>query len=249
VAKIENLSDADFASIDQDIRSRFRSCQCLEEAAQAFANSLYEHFSESIVLVRVFATMGIEQLPGGAQDKLRKTIESLNLKEKTAEQASVLCLLGTRGENSKWNDRRNSIAHQFIPLVTQEFVENIPMIARLLFDLGLAIKSGGSGKLVHATGIISSMNHLFYVADARTAEDRKRRKIISDVEFVEKYQVRTVFAFGGKYLTLGNFLTVIIFARHLIPEVEARGFLFLSSIAKAASSRMLSGIPIFAENG
>ncbi len=49
----------------------------------------------------------------------------------------VLSLLGTRGEDMRWNDRRNSQGHVGIPLVSADFIDAIPMMSRLLKELGL----------------------------------------------------------------------------------------------------------------
>jgi hypothetical protein len=51
----------------------------------------------------------------------------------------VLSLVGTQGQEADWNDNRKSKQHRGVPLISAEFVDGIPMIARLLRELGVPL--------------------------------------------------------------------------------------------------------------
>src|SRR5262249_33148684 len=111
----------------------------------------------------------------------------------------VLCLVGTQGQAENWNDPRKSKQHQGIPLISVDFVDGVPMIARLLRELRVPldwIESHDARRLVTTIG---STIGLFFVEDAARAMDDKGRMVIPAVDFVFAYGVKTVFGVGGAY--------------------------------------------------
>jgi hypothetical protein len=89
----------------------------------------------------------------------------------------------TRGRQRNWNSRFDSQGHVGIPLASADFVDSIPMIARLLKELGPSIELAQDLDTAIVTQSIGSVG-LFYMDDARTAEDQNGRKIIADQDFV-----------------------------------------------------------------
>jgi len=157
----------------------------------------------------------------------------------------VLSLLGTRGVEEAWSDRRNSQGHVGIPLVSADFIDSIPMMSRLLKEWGVDVTSlvneNSPEVEVQSSG---KMAGLFYVYNALTAVDQKERKIISAQDFVKAYKVKTVFSLGGVYLGKTLF-TTIIFTNELLEKSFISKFLPLVYYFKTATLKMVLEGKIF----
>ena len=245
------ISDATLETIkdlNDKIRMDLEGSTSLEEAAQKFAGIFYRGFEESIVLVRLFATIPYEYLPAPNQAFVNRLATSQDISHLIHDQTLVLSLLGTQGENASWNDRHNSEDHAGIPLASADFIDAIPMMSRLLKELGVSLDwiDDQDTKMVLQTE--GKMAGLFYVPDARVTVDNKGRKIIAAQDFVADSNVKTVFGFGGGYrmsLTNETFITVIIFTRETIERSQVEMFKMLSSVIKTATMKLVSNGNIF----
>ena len=217
----------------------------LEEVAYAFTDALYARFSDSIALVRTFGTVEMHQLPDVDAAFARSFAAASGIAEAVHEHATVLSLLATRGVEEDWNDRGRSQGHLAIPLVSERFVGAIPMIARLLDEIGFRPVWEGP-KSGFVTKSLANVNGVFFVADPRDAVDAEERHIIPATGFVERYDVRTVFGFGGSYLSRHMFVSTIVFARESIPRSQAMKFVPLIGSFKAATTRLVNRGEIFA---
>ena len=185
---------------------------------------MYGAFKDSIVLVRLFATVPYGQLPKQNKDFVDGLASSKGVGKSIHDQTLVLSLLGTSGEGPAWNDRKDSQGHVGIPLVSAAFIDAIPMMSRLLKQLGLGldwIDSTDTNLVKHTIG---SMSGVFFVPDATTEVDQQGRKIIAAQDFVKAYKVKTVLGFGGGYMGTSTFAVTIIFLRDTIEETKARQF-------------------------
>lgn len=167
----------------------------VQEVAQGFAGDMATSFP-SIALARVFFVQGLDQLPAVEQEFARAAAGSLRLDRTTR----VLSLLGTFGLEEAWCDRRRSKGHRAIPLTSSTAVRDIPMVAKLLADLGaditaLDLVDSGIGTRFLAGG----RGGIFFVADAESAVDASGRRVIAASDFVSRYGIRTVFGMGGVY--------------------------------------------------
>jgi hypothetical protein len=104
--------------------------------------------------------------------------------DRLRDNTPVLSLVGTRRRQRDWNSRFDSQGHVGIPLASADFVDSIPMIARLLKELGPSIELAQDLDTAIVTQSIGSVVGLFYVDDARTAVDQNGRKIIAAHDFV-----------------------------------------------------------------
>jgi hypothetical protein len=147
--------------------------------------------------------------------------------------------MGTRGIRPEWNDRMTSRAHVGIPLASAEFIDEIPMIARLLSQFGLSIVGMEDGAAQVVRSVVGNLSGMFYVEDARTEKDDQGRLVISAQDFVAEHGVRTVFGFGGAYLLERSYVAVILFARETLSAEQARELAPLSSALKAATMRIV----------
>src|SRR5262249_32907792 len=132
------------------------------------------------------------------------------------DATAILTLLGTRGVKPAWNDRRKSQGHVGIPLLSATVVDAIPMIARLLTELGVDLawvdqKDQGIMAMAAATSVAGT----FYVEDAATGVDRLERRIIPAQDFVAENGVHTVFGAGVTYVD-GMLATLIVFAKEYV---------------------------------
>ncbi len=198
----------------------------------------------SVVLARVFATAELHQLPAADRAFVERFAASVGGGEELTDATPVLSLLASRGVETAWNDRRRSRDHLGIPLLSERFIAEIPMIARLLSEIGFtpAWRGDDSG---FVTKTFANVNGIFYVADARTALDDRGRNIIPSTEFVERYGIRTVFGFGGSYLGRHMFISAIVFCREEIARSQAIRFIPLIGSLKAATTRLVNRGAIF----
>jgi hypothetical protein len=211
----------------------------LQEAAQRFTELIFETFQQSAVLVRFFATVDFNRLPENERQIAQSVATDKGYTQALGPQTSVLSLLGTTGIEREWCDRRLSRGHLAIPLVTPELVRSIPMIARLLSEIGVNLQEGRLERSEFVMPGPGNLNGIFYVPDARTALDEQGRRIISSVDFVEQYGIRSVIGFGGDYLWKNNYLAVVLFSRDRVERSEAFKFVPLTSSLKIATARFV----------
>jgi hypothetical protein len=221
------------------VRARVGDRRTLASAAQALADTVFPAFEESLVLVRVFATVPFGELPAANREFVRALLRARRVEAPLPAGTPVLSLMGTRGLREDWNDRMNSRAHVGIPLSSAAFVDEIPMIARLLSEFGLTIVGLDDGGARIVRSVVGNLSGMFYVADARTETDAQGRLVISAQDFVAEHGVRTVFGFGGAYMLERSYVAVILFARETVPAEHARELAPLSSALKAATMRIV----------
>lgn len=233
MAKISEAPATTLQAFQTNIRQRINGLGSFEEAAQHYTTTLYKEFKESIVLIRLFATVPYGQLPLQNKNFVDNLARSKGVGQSIHDRTLVLSLLGTSGEEPAWNERRNSQGHVGIPLVSAAFIDAIPMMSRLLKQLGLGldwIDRGDTDVVKHTMG---SMSGVFFVLDATSEVDHHGRKIIAAQDFVTTYTVKTVFGFGGGYLGSSTFSVTIIFLRETLDESKARHFAAGLSFFKA----------------
>lgn len=208
--------------LEREFQRAINKSTSLEAAAQAYTRLVYDALNESIVLLRVFATVPARDLPAPNRAFVTSLAESAG--HQLHDDTLVLSLLGTMGSESAWCDRRRSVNHIGIPLVSREFVTRIPMISRLLQQLGIELDWFDR----HDTAIVGQtfglQSGVFYVEDAAKAVDRQGRNIITAQEFVANYGIQTVFGVGGGYVGTPVYTTIITFCRDHVERAQAENF-------------------------
>lgn len=242
--KITDATKTTVQELWSQVEDRLHWVDCLEEAAQAIVEALYRSFEESLVLGRVFVTVPFSALPAANREAVQELVRVRAAGEELRPGTPILSLIGTRGENPDWNDRRNSRDHVGIPLISSAFVESIPMISRLLKELGVPLTWADSPQAEAVVRSMSGCVGLFFVEDAATATNSSGQPIITARDFVERYQVRTVFGTGGVYAT-GQIFAIILFCRHNVPRQVAEHFLLLSVSFNHATSPLAGQAKIF----
>jgi hypothetical protein len=237
--KLSSASSDEIRSLLKDVRARVDDRRSLASAAQALADALYGPLEDSLALVRVFATVPFKDLPGAYQGFARSSMRTRRIENLLSPATPVLALMGTRGARPDWNDRMLSHGHLGIPLASAELVHEMPMIARLLSELGLAVEGVAEGGARIVRSRVGNLSAMFYVEDAATERDEEGRPVIAAQDFVTELGVRTVCGFGGAYLLERSHVAVILFATEAIEADRARELAPVSSALKAATMRLV----------
>ena len=231
MATVRDCSQGQLFELKKTLSRQGQQKPHMHGAAQGCMDAIYEAFDESLVLARIFATARYRQLPQADRLFLRGMTESQNLQSQLTDDSIVLSLLGTRGAKEPWNDRRRSSGHLGIPLLSSEFVEGIPMISKLMIDMGIGLEWIDDQETDIIVRALGKIVRVFHVQEAATAKDAKGRHIVAAQDFVAENGVKTVFGFGGSYLD-GTFLTAIFFSREELDRLEVEKFLILFSAIK-----------------
>lgn len=243
-AGIDDVGYDDLEALWGDVERSLVGLQSLEAVTDVFASALYARFSASIVLARVFATVELRRLPPPDRAFVERFAAANGVSDELTDATPVLSLLASRGVEEAWNDRLRSRDHLGIPLLSERFIGEIPMISRLLNEIGFTPAWRGSDPSF-VTKALANVNGIFYVGDARTAVDDRERTIIPAADFVERYGVRSVFGFGGAYLSRHVFISAIVFCRDEVARSQAMRFVPLIGSLKAATTRLVNRGAIF----
>jgi histone H3/H4 len=184
-------------------------------------------FDESVVVARVFITVPFDGLPDVNKEFVKNLAESAGVVAEIKGTTPVLSLIGTHGLEDDWKDRRKSKGHVGIPLISSAFVGAIPMISRLLKELGVPLDWIDSHDSEIIKKVLGGSAGLFYVEDASQATDHEGRKIIVAQDFVSKYSVKSVFGTGGAYDN-GQMLVIVVFCHDTFPKEVSERFLALA---------------------
>lgn len=244
--KIELASASTVANVWSEVEPQVLGAEFLEDGAQALVGSLYDHFSESVVITRVFVTVPFAKLPPTNREFVREQVESRGAADELKPTTPVLSLIGSYGLEEDWRDRRRSKDHVGIPLLSLSFIQTTPMIARLLKEFGVPLDWADSHDAEMIIDTIGSQAGLFYVEDAGAAADSHGRKIIAAQDFVSACGVKSVFGVGGAYST-GQIAVIVTFCRDRIPRSAAEHFLTLAAFFLSKTGELVERGKIFSK--
>ena len=143
-----------------------------------------------------------------------------------------LILLGTAGEKPEWNDRSKSEGHKAIPLPSEQFVSQIPMISRLVSQFGLDVNAVIRPDPTLLADLEKKEYNAFHVPEAVGSP-----YIPAQDDFVIPHGVQSVLGFGSM-LSTGDLFAVILFAKVHI----ARG---TSDLAKSLAVKVKDTVQPF----
>ena len=224
-------------SLRDKLKASLGSCALYEQAAQKFSEALYQEFSPSVVLARVYVSIPFAQLPTANKTFVNNLAAGKGVGNLITETTPILSLAGTAGQKPAWMDRRKSQGHVGIPLCSASFVDAIPMMSRLLQELGLNLAWFDKQDLSVVEKTAGGLAGLFYVAQAAQATDAHGRKIIAAQDFVSANGIQTVFGMGTSYVG-GKFAVSIVFTTETIDRDQLRPIATLISTFKAETSRL-----------
>lgn len=223
------VEPAVWAAFVERLRPRLETAPSLADACQTLSEALAE--IEPTALARVYAILPYRELPAD----VRGFVDEL-AGAPPPSTTRVLTLMGTAGRRPEWCDRRQSLGHQGIPLISASFVEAIPMLSRLLKELGFDLAWLDTAQDVFARKLIGGFNGIFYVADAKTARDANGRLVIPAVDFVAAENVETVFGMGGTNPD-GTVLAWIVFTSAKVPRATVERLTSLLTMLKGETFR------------
>lgn len=208
----------------------------LTEAAQRFVASTVTAFP-SIVLSRVFVLVPFSRLPAADAEVAGRFASKVGGLQLLSPSTPVLSLLGTRGKNPQWNDRALSNGHLATPLLSRALVEGIPMIAKLLAEVGVDLTWLEDAGGLDSRRMLGSGNQCFYVRKASEAKDSLGRLIIPSQTFVAEYAIETVFGAAGGYVD-GTMLAAISFSTEVVSKSAIDRFPSLIASFKMATAHL-----------
>lgn len=214
---LANFTEADASACGNALASVGAGASSMEEVANRIVQHLYDNLTDkgtgnkSCALVRFYKTHAYGQLDaelrGFAQGILGHSPESDDMK--------CLTLLATRGEKAEWNSRATSVGHKAIPLPSEKFVSQIPMISRLVSQFGLDVHA----VIKPDPGLLADLEQKSYNA-FHVPEAVGSPYIPAQKDFVIPSGVQSVLGFGGM-LSSGDLFAVILFAKVHIPRKTA----------------------------
>lgn len=215
----------EISRVSAAVRSLTKQASTTEELASSITRVLFDSLTvepsgeKACSLVRFFRTVDFHLLESDLQEHVRKIAGNRKPNDR------CLTLFGTAGVEEQWNDRKRSVGHSAIPLLSAEMVAELPMISRLFTQLGIEISSlfeaSRSGKLKFTDPADRDYN-IFYVQDAQNSEF-----IPAKSSFVKPYGIRTVIGYGS-ILPDGDLYAVILFFKIVIPEAALKQFTALA---------------------
>jgi hypothetical protein len=244
--RIEQATSQNVSDFLAQVEPQVQGAQALEEAAQELVAGFQQQFDESVVIARAFVTVPYSSLPPKNQEFVRNLAESAGAAADLKPATPVLSLVGTYGQETDWRDRRKSKGHVGIPLISSSFVDAIPMISRLLKELGVPMTWVDSHDSEIIAKTMDPSGGLFFVDNAAEATDHQGRKIIAAQDFVSSYDVKSVFGAGGVYPG-GQIVVIVAFCRDAFAKAAAEKFLELNSWFRTKTDSLAQSTKIFAD--
>jgi two-component system NtrC family sensor kinase len=220
---------ADMTNASSQLRKLGAGASSMEEASQRVAQWMFDSFGDAATgisgcaLVRVYKT----HLLGGLPEELQAFARRAARNDALAPTVRCLVLLGTTGVEPTWCSRSASQGHKAIPLPSAEAVEQLPMVAQLVSQLGIDVAhllTPGPPLLVDPD---ERRYNVFHVEKAPGSPH------IPAQDFVLSYGVRSVLGCGGQ-LPDGELFAAILFARDTISRETADAFKPLTLALKLA---------------
>jgi len=202
----------------------------MEEAADRLIRYLYDYLvdqqtgAKTCALVRFFKTHPYQDLEAELQEFARRRLDGQTI----PRGMKCLVLLATAGERTEWRSRKDSAAHQAIPLVSVKVVEEAPMIANLIRQFGLEIPT--ILKLDPSLLLELEQQHynVFYVPQAVGSP-----LVPHQDDFVIPCSIQSVLGFGGLFPS-GNLFAIVLFSKVPLPRETANLFKTLALSVKLA---------------
>lgn len=240
-----DVEPATWAKTLENLRPGLAGATALEHAAALVARFLYDHFEAGTALARVYAVVPYRDLEPAVAGFVDELAGKAGQSSHVTPTTPVLTLLGTHGAKAEWCDRTMSAGHRGIPLVSAEFVQAIPMVARLLKEVGVDLSWLDDAPEVNTRRLLGGFNGLFFVEDAATARDALGRLIIPAQDFVEENDVKTVFGMGGFYPD-NTLIAIIVFSRESLKRGHVERLTSLIALLKGETFGVVRARKFFA---
>jgi hypothetical protein len=217
MSRIASYSVEDVTALRSRVEDELKESGSFQQASQKFIDILYEELIASAVLFRIFATVELEKLQGKERDFALELARTRGFDSELKPKTPVVALLGSRGKRPQWNHRLRSERHLAIPLTSASFIKTIPMVSRLMGDMGTGLEWVQKQEKQMIVTSMGQMARVLYVRDALETRTGDGFDVIPDRSFVTENRVRTVLGLGGAYLN-GTIVAVVLFTSELVPQ-------------------------------
>ncbi len=222
------IARSGLSSLEEAIGRHGSAAPTLQSAARAFVDALLELAPATTVLARVLVTQPYRDLPSEEHAFVDRLAKERGVRARLRPDTPVLTLLASRGVRPAWNDVRGSLGHRAVPLTDGRFVRTIPMVGRMLEDLGYPIDALPSGDARPPGPRLGDGMGVFHVRDAAEPENEA---VVPSRAFVVEHGVRSVFGLGATYVD-GSVLVVLVFSRDLVDRETVMGLAPLAATLK-----------------
>ena len=225
---LNTLTSAQASEMGSEFAGLGAGAQTMERAANSIVRHLYDSLvdetgARSLALARFYKTHPYSELDSDLQEFARGILGG----PPESENVNCLTMLATIGENPDWTDRLKSQGHRAIPFANSEMVASIPMISRLLSQFGMDVQHALRDRSQNKE--LADMRYgVFHVREAQGSQ-----YIPAQDEFIVRYGVKSVVAFGG-VLSSGDLFVIIMFSKTPISDDVARSFETLGPKLKEA---------------
>jgi hypothetical protein len=193
-------------------------------ASQKFASIVYDELDGSVVFLHVFATVPVSSFPERERKFTLDIALARGCSDEVHNKTTVVTLLGTRGRHSEWNDRYLSGQHLAIPLTSTSFIKTLPMVSRLMSDMGTEFEWVQQQRMNMMVKTIGRMTRVLYVEDTATARTDDGFQVVPEADFVRDDGVWTVLGLGEAYLNR-TIVAILLFTNELIPQDRVERFM------------------------
>lgn len=227
---IRNFTLKDMMETSAALRKMGADAVSMEQVANQIVHYLYDQFADretgeqSFILVRFFKTHPYEEL----DEELRIFARGMLGAPPESPAMKCLTLLASAGVLPEWNSRKFSTGHKAIPLPSDHFVEQFPMVRQLVQQLGLEVNTVLQPDPEVLVDLAQKSYNVFYISEAVGSQ-----YVTAQQEFVIPYNVSTVLGCGG-ILPSGNLFAIIIFSKVHFPRETADLFKTVALSAKVA---------------
>lgn len=224
-------------------------CSCVREAAQGFVDMIYERFSDSLVLLRLFMTLPYAELPEEDQLFVDGRGRATNTSHLIHGGTPIFTLLGTMGKRPEWNDRRNSQHFRCIPLASTAFIASLSMLSRQFESVGFDLDLIDNWETkVAATGRADRYRGMLYIRDAGIDRDSQGRMIVPKQEFVAASGVKTTLGFGSGYAGHPTLVTLFAFTDETLERSAMVPMAALLDVYRDVTEEMMRKGLVFRES-
>ena len=235
-----SLTDFDLAEMLRcglDLRRATKEAATMEEAAGIIVRYFHDAFRDprsgerECALVRFYKTHAF----GALEPELQAFARARMGGREPWDDMRCLVLLASTGDEPAWNSRRLSRGHRAIPLPSVQIVEQAPMIAELVREMGLDLEDVVAPRPQLVRGSEDRAYNVFHVAEAEGSPF-----IPAQADFVRPFGIRSVLGFGGLLLN-GEMYAVVLFTRVPVPAESADRFRNIALDLRIAVSAFADG--------
>lgn len=213
--RLDQFGLEDMLALGSALRTISRDYEDIQQAGIETVRLLYNRLRDTkgaiaCPLVRLYRTKPADRLDADLRRNVLETAPDL------PHNCRCLTLEASAGDLEEWNNPRQSAGHRAIPLASAGQIGNLPMVARMLEQFGLAASA------VAATGPMEAdageSFGVFHVPRAKGSPF-----IPAQERFVVPHSIESVIGFGGM-LPDGEFFALLLFSKVPIDQPTASLF-------------------------